>query len=113
MITITNNLHHKRGVAMKNLTKQSLISDIEFKVWYKYESDIVVGVTINGIGNITVMERETGYGYGTIDVETGFKDVNDKFWLVSGRFDIRNYPSMPIEEAISFIKGRANTCVGV
>lgn len=46
------------------------------------------------------------------DVETGFTDSEDNFWLASGEFDIREFPELTIKEAIKFIKKSANTCKG-
>jgi hypothetical protein len=60
-------------------------------------------------GRITVLNRMTGFGYR--DVETGFKDKRESFWLASCNFDIRTHPELNIQEAILLIKGRANTCV--
>jgi hypothetical protein len=66
------------------------------------------------IGRITVLDRLTGWGNGDIrDIETGYKDLDGKFWLVSGQFDIRKYPDLTIEEAIGKIKENANTCIGI
>ena len=61
-------------------------------------------------GSITVLDRMTGYGHR--DVETGFRDPEGKFWLVSGNFSIRSYPDLTINEAIEQIKLLANTCRG-
>jgi len=61
-------------------------------------------------GTFTVLDRMTGFGFR--DIETGFRDPlnSELFWLVSGGFDIRDYPELTIEEAINKIKKEANTC---
>ena len=64
-------------------------------------------------GVISVLDRMTGYGGGIRDVETGFIDLNNKFWLASGNFDIRHYKNESIENAIAIIKENSNTCTGV
>ena len=63
---------------------------------------------IKGLGRITVLDRLTGYIGGIRDIETGFKDNNNNFWLASGNCDIRNYPDKTFEEAIQWIKANAN-----
>jgi hypothetical protein len=60
---------------------------------------------------ITVLDRMTGFGWR--DIETGYRDIEGKFWLASGDFDIRDYPELTITEAIAFIKKNANNCIGV
>ena len=74
------------------------------------EEDILLAAKTD-IGRISVLDRMTGYGYR--DIETGFTDADGKFWLASGQFDIREYPELPIEDAIALIKQRANECRGV
>lgn len=59
---------------------------------------------------ITVLDRLTGFG--SRDIETGYRDVYGKFWLASGNFDIRYYPELSFAEAIDKIKANANTCRG-
>jgi hypothetical protein len=58
---------------------------------------------------ITVLDRLTGFG--RRDVETGYRDKDDLFWLASGGFDIRRSEGLTIAEAIDLIKANANTCV--
>ena len=53
----------------------------------------------------------TGFSFGR-DIETGFRDPYDKFWLASGNFDIRTHEDITIKEAIELIKKNANTCMG-
>lgn len=57
------------------------------------------------LGRITVLDRLTGYGNGTIrDIETGFKDLQGGWWCRPGNFDIRTFPELELEEAIRLIK---------
>ena len=62
---------------------------------------------------ISVLDRLTGFGDGNIrDIETGYRDKDDKFWLASGNFDIRDYSELSYIEAVDKIKKNANTCIG-
>lgn len=74
------------------------------------EDTIFFGKT--DFGTISVLNRMTGWGDGIRDIETGFKDVNGKFWLASGMFDIREFPVLSVEQGIEKIKQCANTCTG-
>ena len=60
----------------------------------------------------SVLDRMTGWGGGIRDTETGFRDRDNNFWLVSGMFDIRDYADLSIKDAITKIKDSANTCRG-
>jgi hypothetical protein len=61
---------------------------------------------------ITVLDRMTGYGFGIRDIESGYRDTQGKFWLASGRCDVRTHPEFTIQQAIEWIQAHANTCVG-
>jgi hypothetical protein len=74
--------------------------------------DHLFSANIDGVGRLTVLDRLTGYGWSVRDTETGFCDTGGKFWLASGMFDIRNYPDLTIEEAVTKVKQWANTCIG-
>ena len=63
------------------------------------------------IGSITVLDRETGFGCGQRDTETGYRDTNGLFWLASGMYDVRDHSIETIGEAIEWIKKNANTCI--
>ena len=63
------------------------------------------------IGSLTVLDRMTGFGNGIRDIETGFRDEKNRFWLASGNIDVRESGSKTIGEAIEWVKSRANTCV--
>ena len=89
------------------------IIDLEFTETTQSQSD-VLWTNRSEHGIISILDRLTGWGDGDIrDIETGFRDLENKFWLASGMFDIRNYPELTIEEAIQHIKNNANTCVGI
>lgn len=89
------------------------IKDLEFTETTQSDSDIL-WTHRSEYGIISVLDRLTGWGQGNIrDIETGYRDKDNKFWLASGRFDIRNFPELSIEDAIQKIKDNANTCVGV
>lgn len=86
------------------------IKNIEWSIDTYCEGDnILYAYNFNG-QRISVVDRLTGFGWR--DVETGYRDENDNFWLASGGFDIRDYPELSREEAILKIKQNANTCVG-
>lgn len=68
------------------------------------------------LGSLTVLDRQTGYSYGTRDTETGFREPREnggKFWLASGMVDVRESGAETIGEAIEYVKRHANTCVGL
>ena len=91
------------------------IKDLEWQheTWGEEDGGNHLSFTcIDGVGRLSVLDRLTGYGYGIRDTETGFLNTGDKFWLVSGMFDIRNYPDLTIEEAVAKVKLHANTCRG-
>lgn len=75
------------------------------------ESDISYALHLH-IGSITVLDRMTGFSGGVRDIETGFRDPYNKFWLASGNFDIRTFEGITIREAIVLIKKNSNTCQG-
>jgi len=66
---------------------------------------------VDGVGWITVLDRMTGFSWGR-DIESGFKDMDGRFWLASGNFDIRRHNGLTITQAIDEIKVNANICVG-
>lgn len=73
--------------------------------------DTLHAASLEDGGRITVLDRMTGFGYR--DIETGYRDPAGKFWLASGRNDIRDHENFTIEEAIDWIKLNANSCIGV
>lgn len=93
-------------------THATKIRDLEFRVMDKCSADTLWRAIIPGFGIITVLDRQTGFSDCHRDVESGYRDEAGKFWLASGRFDIRDYPDLPAVEAAEQIKINANTCVG-
>lgn len=63
------------------------------------------------LGGITVLDRLTGFGVYVRDTETGFRDMEGKFWLASGMYDVRESGAETFGDAVKWIKERANTCV--
>jgi len=90
----------------------SLVMHLTFEIWNERPDDLLVGARLSDGGKITVLDRMTGWGYGVRDIETGYRDKDNKFWLASGNFDIREFPGLTISEAIEKIKLYANTCLG-
>lgn len=88
------------------------IKDLVFTKKEQGYSDILYSANTD-YGRITILDRLTGYSGNIRDIETGFCDKEDLFWLASGMFDIRNYPELTIEEAIQKIKDNANNCKGI
>ncbi len=84
------------------------VSDLEFTTTKHCESDYLHAVNLDDGSRITVLDRETGRGYGTRDIETGYSDPECKFCLASGGFDIRNSGDISVEEAIKLIKEASN-----
>ena len=65
----------------------------------------------SNIGNITILDRMTGFGWR--DIETGFRDPDGYFWLASGGCDVLNAGLSTVGDAIDWIKKNANTCVAL
>ena len=93
------------------------IKDLNFKAKNTFESDVLHAATVFvktnygvKVARITVLDRMTGFGWR--DVETGYRDVDSRFWLVSGDFDIRDNPDMDVMDAIRKIKQEANSNKG-
>lgn len=62
------------------------------------------------LGSITVVDRLTGFSGYVRDTETGFRDMDGKFWLASGMLDVRESGESTFGGAIQWIKDNANTC---
>ena len=75
---------------------------------YVFEDEVQVAIHCD-LGNITVLNRMTGYGWR--EMETGFRAPDGKFWLASG-FDVRDMNCSTFGEAITCIKENANMCRG-
>ena len=65
------------------------------------------------LGSLTVLRRKTGYSGSPIDVESGYRDEDGKFWLASCGYDISSEDIETVGDAIKWIKTHANTCLGV
>ena len=76
----------------------------------QYDDDHQWALHATNIGNLTVLDRMTGFGHR--DVETGYMDMNGEFWLASGGYDVRCSGAETLGEAIKWVKERANTCIG-
>jgi hypothetical protein len=77
------------------------------------EDDTVVRAFLPTGWVVTVMDRMTGFGYR--DVETGLRCLGTgRFWLASGRFDIRDHlhEVSTEDELVEMIQRNANTCFG-
>jgi hypothetical protein len=92
----------------------SLDTDFDVNCFHKvnevYDDDSQIALHTN-IGSITVLTRMTGFGY--VDTETGFRDIDGRFWLASGMCDVTKSGVKTIGEAIEWIKKFSNTCVGI
>ena len=77
-----------------------------FEDWTCYRHQLCNG------GQLTVVERLTGFGYW--DIETGYRSPCGAFWLASGQQDIRlNLRHMSSEDEMAqWVIDRANNCVG-
>ncbi len=63
------------------------------------------------LGSLTVLDRKTGFIGEPRDTETGYRSPDGKFWLASGMYDVRESGVNTIQEAIDWVKERANTCI--
>ena len=90
-----------------------LVKDLEWREARRCGGEDVIFFAKSQFCKFSVLDRMTGYGFGMRDIETGMYDEHGKFWLVSGNYDIREFPELTIEEAIIKIKKDANTCNGV
>lgn len=94
----------------RNVKEETPISSELFhEVLPAIGDDVQLALHTN-LGSLTVIDRETGYGYGLRDIETGYRDENGDFWLASGGCDVRRSGSATIGEAIAWVKRHANTC---
>jgi hypothetical protein len=89
------------------------ISELNWRCETRNEEQNKIYFSTTEFGVISVLDRLTGWGGGVRDIETGFTDLDKKFWLASGRFDIRCHENESIEDAIELIKQNANTCICV
>jgi hypothetical protein len=85
-------------------------AELFHEVLPSWESDIQLALHTD-IGSLTVLDRLTGFGWR--DVETGFRDMEGKFWLASGGIDVRDSGCKTLGEAIEYVKSHANNCIGI
>lgn len=107
---------------------QKMINEHGKEVWVevtresRFDADMFHEVDMSGmpedrqwalhtnLGSLTVLDRMTGFGWP--DTETGYRDPTGRFWLASGRLNVRDSGSKTIGEAIEWIKSNANNCIG-
>ena len=87
------------------------ISDLKWKEETRDNSEDKIYFATTEYGVISVLNRMTGWANGGRDTETGFRDMDGKFCLASGMFDIRDFGEETIEDAIELIKNKANNCI--
>ena len=95
----------------RNVTTGTPMDALEFHKCEDRDDEDRQWALFTNIGDITVVDRMTGFGWR--DVETGYRDMEKKFWLASGGCDARNCGAQTIGEVIQFVKDNANTCVGI
>ncbi len=54
------------------------------------------------IGTLTVVDRMTGFG--CRDVESGYRDMDNNFYLAMGGFDVRVCGAKTMQDAIDWVK---------
>ena len=88
-----------------------LVKDIKFIVTENQDhGSLYTFLVSNNINErITILDYQAGYGYR--DIETGYRDKQDNFWLA--KFDIRKYPEFNVDEAIALIKDKSSKLDGL
>ncbi len=79
--------------------------------WQPKEDDEYSKAFHSDLGSLTVLSRRTGYIGSPIDVESGYRDKDGKFWLASCGYDVSSMDFKTVGEAIQYVKDNANTCV--
>jgi len=96
---------------MQQVDLDSKFNIVEFEE-IKYSEEDHLKYANTTVGRFTVLSRMTGFGYR--DIESGYRDNEGLFWLASGYVDIvYDCSDKTVAEAIDYIKGLANICVGV
>lgn len=72
------------------------------------ENNFQVALHTN-LGSLTVLDRLTGFGWR--DIETGYRAPDGDFWLASGGIDVRESDAKTMQDAIDWVKSRANNCI--
>lgn len=94
------------------ITGDTLFYADKFKAVDMGESSDAQWAWYTNLGSLTVLDRTTGYGNGMRDIETGYRDLDGKFWLASGHVDVRGSGKTTWNEAVQWVKDNANTCIG-
>jgi hypothetical protein len=89
-----------------------LVKDLEWTKEIRMGGEDTIFFAHTDLGRFSVLDRLTGYGFGIRDIETGYRDLDGKFWLASNGFDIRDDELLTIKQAIAKVKKYANTCSG-
>lgn len=77
------------------------------------EPDTLWWAYVENGSRLTVLRRTTGLSFESIDVESGFRDAEGKFWLASGMCDVRLAPEVEtVADAIKWVKAHSNNCKG-
>lgn len=64
------------------------------------------------LGSLTVVNRKTGFIGSPRDTESGYRDIDGKFWLATGNVDVMESGCKTVGDAIKFVKDNSNTCIG-
>lgn len=89
-----------------NETKIGAVDEFE-------DHDTLWSAYVENDNRLTVLRRTTGFSFGSIDVESGFRDAEGKFWLASGMCDVRLAPEVEtVADAIEWVKAHSNNCKG-
>ena len=94
----------------KGVEPGTLLADLHFHDVERHAEDAQMALHTN-LGSFTILDRLTGFGWR--DVETGFRDMEGKFWLAAGSFDVRDFGAETVQEAIDLVKDNANVCIGI
>ena len=94
----------------RGVTFETVINGTDFHCVEVLEDQTQVALHTD-IGSITVVDRMTGFGWR--DIESGYRDIEGKFWLASGGCDVRCSGAKTMQEHVDWIKENANICVGV
>lgn len=96
-------------VVWEGVTFNTLITHAHFEPVASPCTDENVQVALHtNLGSLTVLRRMTGFGWW--DTETGFRDIDGKFWLASGNMDVRQLTPIKLASMIEWVKLNANTC---
>ena len=101
-----------KRVSMKHKTSFQVSLLSKDTAWDGEPEDVCWAHHMPNGGYITVVSRMTGFGYR--DVETGYRSPCGKFWLASGKCDIRDALQSLFSdvEMAGWVIDRANNCFG-